>query len=538
MQKNNTVLSACIIYTAVFFAALIGVYENKIPIFPVQDPFHNGEFLAAVITVIHGASVDGFLPFTIHGAVDIWPALFVNLVMPERDMLLANTLLLYPIFTIIAVVFTAMASIRLALIFRIAPVMMVPFILIAGLCLGWRDALFALSLYLFTYIIPDDGESGGGFGVQILFGLVVAFGAYWSFNRGAVTLIAFGLPILWLSTRDRRYAVSIAATVLCFLIIGSIAPGVGIRDYFENFLMLLQTSSQWSYPRTLSRDLWWVLTVGMTACAIGVAVLRVSRDTHSEAQLVLISALLIASVIYMKIGVGRVDQTHVVMGVWLPLLVITLLMPSIQLSRLSFFQFGCSAIGAVLIAYITRHYIAILPIAATVFVATAIFVGDRGRRYFVQAMMVLCTSVVMLGVGNIWVDLKNGNYAWLKHPSNLPRAEEAVTPGIRWSAQLLRDSGAHCVFDLVNVGLVNAVANLPACSRFTYPVYAGPQHESQLISDLQRAAPAAILYKGDFWSYAIDGKKMSSRFPSLDAEILREYPREECNLGFCIRFKK
>jgi hypothetical protein len=89
----------------------------------------------------------------------------------------------------------------------------------------------------------------------------------------------------------------------------------------------------------------------------------------------------------------------------------------------------------------------------------------------------------------------------------------------------------------VNVGLVHAVAGLPACSRFTYLVYAGPQHEGQLMAALQRTAPQALLYQANFWSYAIDGRAMNVRFPALDALIRRDYPRQVCQYDFCIRFR-
>lgn len=538
MQRKNTALYSYIVYASIFLAILASLHANGVPSFPVQDAFHKGEFVAAAITVLQGAPFDS-VPYTIHGAVDLWPALIVSLVIPERDMLLANTLVLYPIFSMLAVVFTALASTRLAQRFGIAPLMLVPFLLIAGLCIGWRDVFFALSLYLFARIVPDDLGRGGGFLAQILFGLVIAVGTYWSFNRGAAALIAFGLPTLWLATRHYRFAISIVTAILVFLAIGSSGvPGVSAQGYLENFVMLLQTSSQWGYSRSLSRDLWWILTVGTVVGAISLVGLRLRRGKLSESQVVLSISLLIGAAIYAKIGLGRIDQAHIVMGVWMPLLVVTLLLTEVQLNKPSWLQLGISAVAVVLVVYAARRYISILPIAATLIFAIAVLLGGRLRLNVAQAVTVFCVSALILTTGKIWGSAKKGTYAWLWDFPNLPAAAESVTPGIRWSAQSIRDSGTHCVFDLVNVGLINAVANLPACSRFTYPVYAGPQHERQLIEDLQRTAPIAILYKADFWSYAIDGKAMSSRFLALDAEILRLYPREECNLGFCLRFRQ
>jgi hypothetical protein len=107
-----------------------------------------------------------------------------------------------------------------------------------------------------------------------------------------------------------------------------------------------------------------------------------------------------------------------------------------------------------------------------------------------------------------------------------------------WSSETIVESGADCVFDLSNTGLINAVANLPACSQFTYPVYAGLQNEGKLITDLTRADPPVIVYRSDFWSYAIDGRNMAERFPALDAEIIKLYPREVCKYDYCLRFQR
>lgn len=537
MPRKDMTFQPLIVYSSIPLAIVLGLHADGIPSFPAQDAFHNGEFVAAAVTALQGAPFDG-VAYTIHGAVDILPALAANLFVPDRDMLLATTLVLYPILTMCAVVFTALASIQLGRRFGVAPVLMVPFILIAGLCVGWRDFFFALSLYIFARIVQDDLARGGGTMAQILFGLVIAFGTYWSFNRGAAALIAFGPPTLWLAMQYRRYVISITTAILGFLAIGSSIPGISVQGYLENIVMLSQASSQWKHPRTLSQDLWWVLIVGMTVSAIAVAALNARRGARSIAQIVLIVALLIASAVYAKIGLGRIDQTHIVMGCWLPLLVVTLHLSPVHLRSLSGLQFGIATIAAVVITYVSRNHVATWPMAATLIITFAVLFGDRIRAHAVLAMAALCLSVPILAAGKTWVNVNNGTFAWLRELPNLPPAEQAVTSGILWSATSLRESGAHCVFDLVNVGLINAVANLPACSRFTYPVYAGPQHEERLIADLQRTLPTAIVYKADYWSYAIDGRSMDVRFPALDSQILRLYPREECNLGFCLRFRK
>ncbi len=96
----------------------------------------------------------------------------------------------------------------------------------------------------------------------------------------------------------------------------------------------------------------------------------------------------------------------------------------------------------------------------------------------------------------------------------------------------------ECVFDLSNNGVINGLVRRPSCSRFTYPVYAGPHHESILISDLRDASPRALVYSSTYWSYNIDGRDMRKRFPELDKFILKNYPKEECSHGYCVRYKE
>ena len=250
--------------------------------------------------------------------------------------------------------------------------------------------------------------------------------------------------------------------------------------------------------------------------------------------------MILSCVMYTKMALDRIDPEHLVMALWWPLLILAIDGPHLPLRPASPWRGSVTVIAALALAaavLAAKNPSLILPLFILLASLIALLPGERLRRGMGQAVMTLCLAATFVLAGRAWTQWSQGAYTWVR---DLPRwfaAEQAVMPGIRWSAQSLRAAGAHCVFDLVNAGLINAVAQLPACSRFTYPVYAGPQHEQQLISDLERTAPTAVVFKADFWSYAIDGRPMSARFPVLDATITQRYPREECQFGFCLRYK-
>ena len=524
--------------TAIFIALLVCFQFSRQPSFPVKDPFHHGEFLAAAITVLEDPTFDGE-PYTIHGAADFFPALFVNMLNPSREMLLANTLIIYPLLSMLTVVFTTLAAVRLARRFGTDPLILLPFILASGLCVGWRDLLFGLSLFLFAGLVPDRHRSDGRYMAQILFGFVIGFSIYWSFNRGVIGLVAFGLPTLWLTMRDPRFFVSIATVLVSFMTMGALLPGISIGGYFENFTTLLETSTQWAYSTSAQTIFWTLLVLAIVAASSILTLVRVRQRALSDDNIVLLFTILIASGLFAKIGLGRIDESHVIMGAWLPLLALSLMLPTPNFEAPTKLIVGLICLVSVFFAGVVADNRPALPFLAIILALALFFPETRARRYVMYAMIALCVSVPVLLVGKTAYNVYKGRYDWLVlHITNLPDAKRAVMPGLLWSSETIVESGADCVFDLSNTGLINAVANLPACSQFTYPVYAGLQHEGKLITDLTRADPPVIVYRSDFWSYAIDGRNMVERFPALDAEIMKLYPREVCKHDYCLRFQR
>jgi hypothetical protein len=140
-------------------------------------------------------------------------------------------------------------------------------------------------------------------------------------------------------------------------------------------------------------------------------------------------------------------------------------------------------------------------------------------------------------LGSIWAGYQHGLYNWVRLVANPLKNSSAVDPSINWVASELNRKHSQCIFDLSNNGLVNAISNLPACTRFSYIIYADKKFEGEIIESLTAKLPPAIVYSSDYWSYSIDGKNMVTRFPNLDLFIKRNYPIESCNYGYCMRYK-
>ena len=120
--------------------------------------------------------------------------------------------------------------------------------------------------------------------------------------------------------------------------------------------------------------------------------------------------------------------------------------------------------------------------------------------------------------------LRLGQYTWIASLAVPPENIAIATAGVRWSAEKLLGSQAKCVFDLSNNGVINSLAKLPVCTRYTYPVYEGKKDEDILILQLKKTMPSAIVYSSNYWSYSIDGRSMATRFPVLDEFLIANYP--------------
>lgn len=530
-----------IVTLAATFGVIIAANRYLILSFPVLDPFHNGEFVAAAMAVLHNAPFKGD-PFTMHGAADIFPALAANLFGSGPEHLIAYTLVIYPFLALLSVILTMLAALQIAVRLGGNQLLIVPFLVLVPFAVGWRDLFFVLSLSIFTELVCRKEDQRGSVAIQIIFGVVIAAGTYWSFNRGVAALLAFGPVTLWLTLQDHRFLISISTALVSFVFIGSSLPGISVVGYAENLLMLFETSSQWEYLPSLSgyaKSAALLTGVVASSAAALVALRKRGSERH---RIALTFALLTSSAVYAKIGLGRIDSYHIIMAAWLPLLITSVSLrwdptPLPQGWARRPILLSLTVLASTTLFYFAHDKHAVLMLLATFLIILGASISAKGRFGVGTALAVLvvssAASAPLVGLNNF----VRGDFDWLVSLNALPSNDIAVTREVLWTAESIDKSGAACVFDLANTGLVNAVAGLPSCSRFTYPVYADADFENRLISDLIAADPPVIVYRSDYWSYSIDGRPMSERFPAVNALVQQLYPREDCNLGVCLRYK-
>ncbi|WP_370311650.1 hypothetical protein [Sagittula sp.] len=536
----------------VLAAALLAIQRHVTKFtLPIDDPFHFGEFLAPAISLIEGR--DGAaLPYTIHGLVDILPAYLLTLAGVPDHMLVGYATAFVPLMSVLAALLAAVAALRCAALFGVRPVAMLPFALCAGYLVAWRELFVCIGLILFAAVLkaiatPETRRTW----LFVLFGVVSAFGIYWSFNRGAVMAVGLGVPLLFVIHRHRGVAIAIGTFALFVVVFGLTLPGTSLTHYFDNFLMLMETSSKWQQALSGKHYAVMGFIAALNGAAILAALWMVLAKKTAMPQTVLLAALALLSAFYVKIGLSRFDMNHLEMALWMPVLPLSLVFGAVAAGRdgrgdgllkpVHVYAAAGLAVAGALAVYVTGAPVReiLFPIALILLMALALPAFRVTRATALTALVALCLGSLGLALLRVQDSARAGAYGWV---GDLAAAEGVATsdilgPGVIWAGEQLAARDAACTFDMVNAGLILAVSRRPACSQFTYPVYAGAEHEERLIADLKETRPAAIVYNSDFWSYTIDGLPMNERFPALEAEILALYPEMECNEGYCIRYQ-
>jgi len=153
-------------------------------------------------------------------------------------------------------------------------------------------------------------------------------------------------------------------------------------------------------------------------------------------------------------------------------------------------------------------------------------------------VLIFAFALIFINGAFFTLELIQGKYYWLAQITDPPRNGLLVDKGIQWVSAELSKAGSNCVFDLSNNGVINGVTALPACTKYTYPVYATQRYEGDMIQELQQRNPPIIVFYSTYWPFSIDGKSMHDRFPELKNYLLKTYQYEKCNFGYCLRYIK
>lgn len=522
---------------AVFLTVAAGVLLVALKIFPgtllIDDPFHYGEYFAAAMNfpVVDGVGHS----LVIHGALDYIPALLTEKLWGEGRYFIP-TLAVYKILNFISAMILTAIAYRLTVKKHGQWLLIVAVLLVAPLLVGYRDLFLLVSIYLFMANLRCDSNLLSAVILKILLGAFVAFGIFWSYDRGLAGALSLGAAVLVLLSRNRMYVISMVSFVASVAILVICFEAFSLSNYLNDLLVLTETSGQWSYGWQKMPVILSVLTILINGFAFSLLIEDCIRSNtlYQRAPMVVAMGLLAACMV--KIGINRADVQHIYWSLWVPMLIaLNFYGGALQSRRLHQILMVALFIVSVAGANYVGGYG--LGLVVGLLIYSALYNVSQDNYIVVRVIFIVCVlAVLVAGLSKGLRGIAAGKYSWMASLLAPPDNRSASTHGVIWATDRLLERNVHCVFDLSNNGVINGLARRPSCTKFTYPVYGGPKHEPELIDQLRAASPEALVYSAEYWSYAIDGKSMRQRFPVLDKFILLNYPMELCSQGYCVRY--
>jgi hypothetical protein len=516
---------------------MVGVFLQIIQIFRgnsiLHDSFHYGEFFASATSIFNDSTLN-FHPLIIHGALDFLPALAAKRIFGPESYFLP-TYAIYKILNFIAAAYLVLIAYQLTKYKNNQFFLITLTFIAAPFLVGYRDLFLLIALHLFLCILDARFRANQSILLHILFGFIVGLGLFWSYDRGIAGAISLGMATISLLPNHRQPIISLASFVGIVFGMGLFFDAFSFESYLSNIFTLMQTSGKWSYGLQRVPALLTLFVSILNFYLLFILLNESFKAVKFSNSLPILICLGLLSLFMLKIGVNRADLQHIYMSLLIPLLISLYLHDkATSVSRLStLFIFFSFSLGLLLTIF-AKSYPSLIVSTVTVFTLTKY--RNEILKKFTKALSGLLIFVCLGFIAAAFFK-SDGQYNWLKSLSTLPSNRSSSTEGVIWASDRLKERSVECVFDLSNNGIINGLLHLPSCSRFTYPIYAGPQHEDILIFDLSNALPAAIVYSSTFWSYNIDGQDMKIRFPKLDEFIMKKYTNEVCNHGYCIRHK-
>lgn len=497
------------------------------------DPFHHGELVASLPSVLAG----NIKFFTIHGAMDWLPAWFSQQMFgAERHFL--PTMLIHTSLYALASLF--LYCVIASLIGRDGKhreiILMVTAVLTVYLA-SIRDVFLILTIWL--YFLCEKSSSHRSRNVlEITLGVSLAVNLFWSFDRGIAGMVGIGLACLILALSEKRYLLSIGSFVASLFAMTWI-DALSFSNYVDNCVFLLATSSQWSYGYSKFVPIFWTVVV---AVPNGLAIYHLGKQLHqvirtswkATASLLL---LLVLDGLMFKIATNRADAPHVVMALWMPVLAFLYLRGEYA-GKLSMFANATMIISIIWLALRWGNYWFLFGAIVPVIYATETrYPGIIG--YLASRRVVIVFFAIPFLFANlirISSNYSQDGYLWMSQLSALPANRSLVDESIRWVSSEIVRVGSHCVFDLSNNGVINGVTGLPACTTYTYPVYATQRYEADMLQQLQQRNPPIVVFSSTHSAFSIDRRSMHDRFPELKDYLVKAYPFEKCHFGYCLRY--
>jgi len=501
----------------------------------LDDPFHQGEFFAATVAFFSDSTL-AFHPLTIHGALDYIPGLFTEYMWGNENYFLP-TIAIYKFLNFLAAIFLILIAYHLTQYKNNKNILLLAVTLIAPLLVGYRDLILLLSIYTFFKVYDSNIDSDIKFFLQTFFGAIVAFGVFWSYDRGIAGVLSLGAAIFFLLFKNHRYAISLIAFVVTAVGLSLIFKPFSIENYINDVNILMETSKEWSYGWKKWPVILTLFTVIFNVTTISLFVCEILKSESLNENLPIIIGLGFLSIFMLKIGVNRADLQHIYFSLWIPILILLFIHEKISHFKMYVGVFIITILFAGIGLAILQRTYGLALIAGILAFNVLKFKTVFFNKFSIVCFYLLITGCLGLVLYSSAKGALGGQFTWISSLASPVSNRLTSTDGVVWISDRLRQHNVKCIFDLSNNGVINGLVRRPSCSKFTYPVYAGPTHESILITDLRNASPSALVYSSTYWSYKIDHRDMKKRFPELDKFILDNYPNEECGHGYCLRYK-
>ena len=496
----------------------------------LRRPFDHGEYFASLSSLIHDTD---FIPITVHGALDYIPGLIAIAAFGKANYAYATRLIYVLLeFGSAITLFLILRRMLGATITLVLASFVIPFLV------GYRD--FSLLLLLLTYLIAEDAQSHRRQYLALLcLGVVGVFNFYFSTNRGIAGTVAIGSALLISSFSDRKYLIAVISFLVTLVVISLIHPILDLANYANNLLFLAQISYQWSYGFELEPILLTLHLGALLLLTIMLVATRLRKNGLNNRNLSKIALFGCLSLFYFQIATYRADLIHITMGLMIVLINISYWYSIAPATKVRFHESeGTIFLLLIFLSMLTLWYWAPFGVVVACILFGAFHLPGTNGRALVRAALSLALGWLLVSdLIKIDANFATGGYDWVgQSVTNRTNAIAATTP-TNWVVGELKKRNARCVFDLSNNGVINAVANLPACTRFSYIIYADKRYEGELIGKLSESNPAVIVYSTSLPYYRIDGRSMAVRFPNLDTYIRERYPHEICKRGYCIRYR-
>ncbi len=502
----------------------------------IDDSFHQGEYFVSAISILSANALTS-LPLTIHGALDYIPAMLAIRIWGIEHYFLPTVALfrllnVVSTFLLIAICFelTKQRRYRRVLLFAVA--------VLATHMVGYRDLVLLCALYVFVLLMHRTLRPCEELVLLLIFGVLVAFGMHWSYDRGIAGALSLGVATLYLAYNRKNYFLSLATFIVTIFLMNISSPLFSLVNYVDNIKILVETSAQWSYGVQRDAVTLTVFAVLMNILAIAAAMyccLRMNKSFNSIATLI---AFAVLAIFMLKAGTNRADLIHIYWALWMPLLLAVLTLDNddhFPVSRSIIIVTVTVIATALILAYLYRSAGLFLLVCSGIFAASYPVVKREPSWAFRVVTGLVSIAVLLMFYSSIKA-VRNGEYAWINRVLSPPENFALVSDAELWVTVQLKQSNASCVFDLVNNGVIVGLANMPSCSRFVYPIYASKKYEAELISAVRKSRPSAIVYSSSYGAYRIDGKSMRDRYPELDLLLLDMYPVESCAYEYCVRY--